>query len=245
MFPIIKFGPRILQSQPLILLIAFWIGTSLTKSSAKKLGLDIKATDNLVYLSLIGGLVGARLVYVFQYWSIFSRDFVAIFALNLNSISPIGGLFVGLLTAYWYARRKAIANRKLLDVLTPSLIILAAGLALADLASGNGYGMPVQLPWSISLWGEWRHPVQIYDLLAVLVILVVLRRLSKPFDGAYFGLFVILYAASRLFFEAFHGDSLNFSGVRVVQFWSLLALIVMLFVLRYWAKNETQLLVSS
>lgn len=244
MFPIIKFGPRILQSQPLILLLAFWIGTSMTKRNAKRLGMDGEYTDNLIYLGLIAGLVGARFAYVLQYWSVYSRDFGAILALNLNTLSPVGGLIASLATMYWYARRKDIANRKLLDILTPGLVILAAGLALADLASGDGYGMPAQLPWSISLWGEWRHPVQLYDLLAVLVIAVVLRRLARPFDGAHFGLFVILYAASRLFFEAFHGDSLSFSGVRVVQFWSLLALTTMLFALRYWARKEARLPVS-
>jgi len=245
MFPIIKLGPRIIQSQLLILLIAFWIGSSITKRNARRLGLDSEHTDNLIYLGLIAGLTGARLSYVIQYWSVYSNDPGAIFALNLNTLSPIGGLIVGLAGTYWYAKRKKIANRKLLDALTPGLVILAGGLALADLASGNGYGLPTQLPWSISLWGELRHPVQVYDLLAVFVISVVLWRSSRPFDGARFGLFVILYAASLLFLEAFHGDSITFVGIRIVQFWSFLALITMLFVLRHWAEKEVRLHVSS
>ena len=245
MFPVIKIGPRIIQSQLLILLIAFWIGTGVTKRVARRLGLDGEYADNLIYLGLIAGLVGARLSYVIQYWSIYSNDLGAIFALNLNTLSPIGGLIVGLATAYWYAKRKKIANRKLLDALTPGLVILAGGLALADLASGDGYGLPTQLPWSISLWGELRHPVQVYDLLAVFVISVVLWRSSRPFDGARFGLFVILYAASRLFLEAFHGDSVIFANIRVVQFWSLLALIATLLTLRYWAEKEIRLHISS
>ncbi len=245
MFPVIKLGPRIIQSQPLILLIAFWIGTSVTKRAARRLGLDGEYADNLIYLGLIAGLIGARLSYVVQYWSIYSNDLGAIFAINLNTLSPIGGLILGLAAAYWYAKRKKLANRKLLDALTPGLVILAGGLALADLASGNGYGLPAQLPWSISLWGELRHPVQVYDLLAVFFISVVLWRSSRPFDGARFGLFVILYAASRLFLEAFHGDSVIFASIRVVQFWSLLALIAMLLILRHWAEKEIRLHVSS
>ena len=244
MFPIIKLGTRIIQSQLLILLIAFWIGSSITKRNARRLGLDSEHTDNLIYLGLIAGFTGARLSYVIQYWSIYSNDLGAIFALNLNTLSPVGGLIVGFAAAYGYARRKKIANRKLLDVLTPTLVILAGGLALADLASGDGYGLPAQLPWSISLWGELRHPVQVYDLLGVIVIAVVLWRSSRSFDGARFGLFIVLYTVTRLFFEAFHGDSMIFAGIRMVQFWSFLALITMLFVLRSWAKQEARLSIA-
>ena len=240
MFPIIKLGPRIVQSQTLILLIAFWIASSMTKRNAKRLELDSESADNLIFLSLIASLIGARVAYVIQYWSIYRNDLGAIVALNLNTLSPVGAIIVGLAFGYGYARHKKIANRKLLDALTPGLVLLAGGLALADLASGESYGMPAQLPWSINLWGEWRHPVQFYDLVAALVIAVVLRRSSRPFDGAHFGLFVIFYAASRLLLEAFHGESMTFLGIRVVQLWGFLVLVTMLFVLRYWAKEEFQ-----
>lgn len=239
MFPIIKLGSRVIQSQPLILLIAFWIGSSISKRTADRLGLNAGHVDNFIYLGFIVGLIGGRFAYVARFWSVYTNDLGAIFALNLSTFSPIGGVLIGLAAAYWYARHKKIANRKLLDALTPGLIIFAGGLALADLASGNGYGLPIHLPWSINLWGEWRHPVQVYDLLATVIIALILRRSSRPFDGAHFGLFIILYSTSRLFFEAFHGDSMTFLTLKAVQLWSLLAILTMLFVLRYWSQQES------
>lgn len=235
MFPIIRLGPLTLQARGLILLAAFWVASDVAGRAAKRLGLRDDDVANLAFLSLIFGIIGARLGYVIQYWSVYRNDPGGILALNLNTLSPVAGIIVGFATAIWYARRKRIANRRLLDALTPSLIVFVAGLALADLASGDGYGAPTTLPWAINLWGALRHPAQVYDLLAAIVIGLMVWRSSRPFDGARFGLFVTLYAASRLLLESFHGDSAVVADIRVVQLLSGAALVAALFMLHRWA----------
>jgi len=237
MFPVIRIASLTLQTRGLILLAAFWVALEVAERAAKRLGLRGDDVYNLGFLGLVAGLLGARLGYVTQYWSVYRDGLGAIVALNFNTLSPVAGLLAGLAAAYWYARRKGIANRRLLDALTPGLAAFAAGLALADLASGDSYGTPAPLPWSIDLWGERRHPTQIYHLIAVTGISVVVWRSSHPFEGAHFGLFVALYASSRLFLETFHGDSATVAGVRMVQVWSLAALIVALILLRRWAEK--------
>ncbi len=240
MFPVIRFGPLTLQARGLILIAAFWLASDVAGRAAKRLGLRDDDVAALAFLGLILGLIGARLGYVIQYWSVYRNDVGAIFALNFNTLSPFAGIIAGLATAIGYARRKGIANRRLLDVLTPGLIVFAAGLALADLASGDGYGAPTTLPWAIDLWGELRHPTQLYDLLAAMIIGFVTWRSSRPFDGARFGLFVALYAAARLLLETFHGDSATVADIRVVQIWSLMALVAALWLLHRWAGEWTQ-----
>ncbi len=240
MFPIIRLGPLTLQARGLILLAAFWVASDVAGRAAKRLGLRDDDVANLAFLGLILGLIGARLGYVAQYWSVYRDDLGAIFALNFNTLSPVAGIIVGLAIAIWYTRRKGIANRRLLDAITPGLIVFAAGLALADLASGDGYGAHAQLPWSINLWGELRHPTQIYDLLAAMGIGLIVWRSSHPFEGARFGLFVALYTASRLLLETFHGDSATLAGIRVVQIWSLVALVAVLWLLHRWASEWAQ-----
>jgi len=200
MFPVIRIASLTIQARGLILLAAFWVASWAAERAAKRLALRGDDVYNLGFYGVVAGLLGARLGYVLQYWSVYQNDLGAIFALNFNTLSPAAGL-------------------------------------LADLASGDGYGAPAQLPWSINLWGELRHPTQIYHLLAAIGIGVVLWRSSHLFDGARFGLFIALYTASRLFLETFHGDSATFAGVRVVQIWSLAALVVALLLLRRWAET--------
>lgn len=246
MFPVIHLGPLSIPARPIILLVAYWFAAEASERSAKRLGLQGDAVYNIAFIGGIAGVIGARLGYVIEFWSAYQNDLGAIFALNLNTLSPLAGVLTGVLAAYLYARRKSMANRKLLDALTPGSIIFAAGMALADLASGDGYGSPSSLPWAIELWGELRHPTQVYQLIAVIVIGFIVMRSSRPFglpvargifDGARFGLFVALYAAARLIVEAFRDDSLVVNGMRVDQLWSLIALVIALIVLRRWALS--------
>ncbi len=60
------------------------------------------------------------------------------------------------------ASQKAITNAA----------VMMITLDLANLASGNAYGAPARLAWSIYLWGEWHHPCQIYETLAAAGVLV-------------------------------------------------------------------------
>ena len=238
MLPVIHLGPLSIQSHGFILLLAFWLAAEAAERSAKRLGLRGDVVYSLAFVAAVAGVFGARLGYVLEHWSAFQSDLPAIAALNLNTLSLLAGVLTGVIAAWWYARRKGMANRCLLDALTPGFIVFAGGLALADLASGNGYGEPTSLPWVIELWGAARHPSQIYQLLAVIGIAVIVLKTRRPFDGARFGLFVGLSAAARLFLEGFRGDSETIGLVRNAQVWSLIVLLIMLIVLRRWALAE-------
>jgi phosphatidylglycerol:prolipoprotein diacylglycerol transferase len=238
MFPVIQLGPLSIQARGLILLASFWLAAEAAERGAKRLGLRGDVVYSLAFIAAVAGLIGARAGYVLVNWTAYQSDLGAIAALNFNALSPLAGVVTGVLAAYLYARRKGVATRKLLDALTPGFIVFAGGLALADLASGDAYGSPSSLPWAIELWSAPRHPTQVYQLLAVIAIGVIVLRSNRPFDGAWFGLFVVLYAASRLFLEAFRGDSETFGGLRIAQVWSLIVLLIMLVLLRRWARSE-------
>lgn len=237
MLPIIQILGRPIQTSLLVLLLAFSVCISVLERSAALAHLSRKDISNLAYGSVVVGLLAARLGYVIQYWTIYRDDLVSIVALNLNGLSPIFGFVAVLTSGFLYAHRRKIPLRDFLDVLTPGALVLAGGLALGDLVSGNGYGLPTQLPWGIRQWGELRHPTQLYDLLAVVVIGILLWRLKSPFAGAKFGVFLTFYAVSRLILEIFHADSQEILGFRSVQVWSFFALILGVSLLHRWASD--------
>ncbi len=236
MFPVIHLGPLTIQARGLILLAAFWLAAEAAERGAKRLGLRGDVVYSLAFIAALAGLIGARLGYVLEHWAAYQSDPVASVALNFNTLSPLAGVMTGVVAAYLYAQRKGVANRRLLDALTPGFSVFAGGLALADLASGDAYGSPSSLPWAIELWGAARHPVQLYQLLAVGVIGVIVLKADRPFDGARFGGFVALVAGSRLVLEVLRGDSETIGGVRTAQVWSLIILLTALIALRKWAR---------
>lgn len=81
------------------------------------------------------------------------------------------------------------------------------GCLLAGLADGT-FGMPTRLPWAVDLGdGIGRHPVQLYESLAMLIFLLVFinaLRAGKawPWDRG-FHVLIIVYAAQRFVWEWF------------------------------------------
>jgi len=130
-----------------------------------------------------------------------------------------------------YGQKKSLPLWQTLDTLTPGLAALAICIGVAHLASGDAFGMPTQIPWRIYLWGEYRHPTQIYEIIlfALLFIFIVSTtnkwRATTP--GMLFLVFLASSAAINLVVEAFRGDSLlyldTFRTVQLIS-WLVLAL---------------------
>lgn len=238
MYPYLPLGPFLIQLPGLALLLGLWVGLLLAEREAKKLRVDPSVISNAVFYGLVAGLIGARLVYAGRYLSAYLDDPLSLFALNLNTLSPSGGLLIAVGVAVLYGWRKRLPLRPTLDALTPGLAVFLVLFAAANFLSGNAFGSPTDLPWAIFLWDAYRHPSQVYEFLAALGIFIAVWRWpqGKPGTGVNFLVFVALAAASRLFLEAFRGDSLLLAGgLRAAQVASLAVLMISLWLLHRWA----------
>ena len=212
----------------ILILIALWIGLALTEKRAERYNISKDALSNLVYYSLFGYVLGGRLLYVLSNFPAFARSPLSIFSLNIDLFDPSAALAAAGIIGFVYGSRQTLPLWSTLDALTPLFAALMIGLSLSHLAAGTAFGRPTNLPWGIHLWNATRHPTQVYELMAALVIfgVVWLRKIDFP-AGSNFLLFSGLTAGARLFLEAFRGDSiLIFGGFRLAQIvaWLVLAL---------------------
>ncbi len=221
MFPILQIGPVALQAPGLILLISLWIGITLAEKSAKLHGLSAENLSNLILIALLSGIIGARLIYAADYPSAFAENPLNLLSLSTKLLDLSGGIAAAIVAALIYTQRKTMPLWQTLDALVPFFGMLAIGLSLANLASGNAFGAETNLPWGIELWNAKRHPIQIYTLLAAFLTLNLLyppkQERPRP-AGKIFLRFVAFTAAYTLFLEAFRGDNvLILFGVRSTQ----------------------------
>ena len=230
MLPVLQIGPLALQTPGLILLLGTWIGLWLSERYASGHKLDASNLYNMVWVAILSGLIGGRLFFIVRYPEAFIASPRSIVSINLSLFDISGAMLSGLLAALIYIGRKKLPFWQTLDSITPGLAVFAISLTLANLASGNGFGAPTQAPWAIELWGARRHPSQVYESLAAVVILVYVIRQqrlprTKP-PGIDFLAFIALTAGARLFLDAYRGDSLLLlNGIRVPQViaWVVLA----------------------
>ena len=226
------------QSYGLLVLLGVWAGLWLAARRANRLGLDGDHVYNLGFYTLLATLLGARLAYALSHWSAYREAPLSILSPTPSALAWPEGVAIGGLVAliYWLRHRLPIGIT--LDALAPGL---ALGLSLERLGAfldGRNWGEPTTLPWGVWLGGEVRHPVQVYEMLALLVALGILwwQRTRRAFDGQAFILLVALYAGTRLFLEAFRADApLLTGGLRAVQ---VLALGILLGSLWYMYRRH-------
>ncbi|HET6846796.1 MAG TPA: prolipoprotein diacylglyceryl transferase family protein [Anaerolineales bacterium] len=240
MLPFVRLGPLLVQVSGLALLVGIWIGSDLVEKEALRLRLNAGAILNAIIYGLIAGLLGARLLFALEHLNAYLASPISIFAISGTALDGWGGLCVGLAVAFLYGRSKALPFRHSLDALAPGVAIFMIALSVANLLSGDGYGLPLKAPWAIYLWGAYRHPTQIYELLLAVGVLIAwwLTSRIEAVPGTRFLLVTGLSAAALLFTEAFHADSiLTLGGFRLAQLLALGTLAVSLLLYRYWVAS--------
>ncbi len=192
----------------ILLVAAAWVGLSLAEKRAERYGISKDELNNITFYGLLTFIIGGRLSFVLQNISTFIKSPSGIISINPDIFDPIGAIAVALIFMLVYGQRNSLSLWPTLDALTPFFAVLIIGIGLSHLAAGTAFGNETDLPWGIDLWNATRHPTQIYETLASLLIFGLLWfQKQNPRSGILFLTFASLTTASHLFIEAFRGDS--------------------------------------
>ncbi len=134
----------------------------------------------------------------------------AMMAIPHPSHSIAGALAGGIIAVELYKAARGIRVSTGVIWVGPIALGIAIG-RLGCLFAGVGddtYGLPTNLPWGVDLGdGIHRHPVQLYESLAMTgflaVYLAALRSRADWTRGRAFYLFILFYAAQRFAWEFF------------------------------------------
>lgn len=242
MFPTIPIGPLRLQTYGLALLIAYMAGLWLAARQARRYQIDSDHIYNAGLYALLVGLVAARLGHAVAYFEVYRNDPLQVLSLSPGAFLPLPGLVgAGAMLAI-YVHRHRLPAARVLDALAPGAIFALAIAALGAFLAGRNLGAISELPWAVELFEVRRHPVALYEALALLGLLGVLlwmqrSRLPHPGQPALFALFG--YATLRLFLEPLRAESaLIGGGWLLVQVVALVTVVISGWLLGRLAGSE-------
>jgi prolipoprotein diacylglyceryltransferase len=236
MLPTLLIGPIALPTYPLLLLTALWVGMWLAAHRAKQLDIDGDHVYNAGLYGLIAGIVGARLWFVLSHWENYAPDLTQALSLSRSALSPGEGLIIAGLVVLIYLQRNKVPPGNFFDAAAFGLALAVFIGNIGAFLGGEALGIPSNLPWAVELAGLARHPIQLYEAGAGLIILAILyfNRQWRPWPGFHFWLFVALYGVSRLLLEIFRARPyLIGNGYLAVQVLALAATVVALTVMAY------------
>jgi len=166
--------------------------------------------EDLYFYLVFGLVVGARVGYMFFYnLPQVLQNPLSLFAVWQGGMSFHGGLIGSFLAGTLFCRKNGIPALALADMIVITAPIGLAFGRLGNFINAELWGRVTDVPWAMVFPGGGplpRHPSQLYELaLEGILLFTLLWLLRKRFSqrGQMAALFLMLYAAFRIFVEFF------------------------------------------
>jgi phosphatidylglycerol---prolipoprotein diacylglyceryl transferase len=219
-----------LKSFGIVFACGFIAAGAILARRLRELGKPPDYAYEMAFAALLGGLVGSRVYYIVQNYSLVKHDLLG----SLFSGSGLvwyGGVIGGAIAVCGWAAWRRMLNIGLLDLAS---VPLAMGYAIGRIGcqvSGDGdYGKVSNLPWAMSYPhgtvptppGVKVQPTPIYETLAMGLVawwLWLMRDRFRP--GALFAFYLVLSGTERLLVEFVRRNHRIFVGLTAPQLESI------------------------
>ncbi len=242
---IFSIGPREIRWYALMFIIGFAIGYKIVEQMWKRENINPKWLDPLLYYTLFGTIIGARLghclFYAPEYYLSHPIEILKVWEGGLASHGGVLGIIIAI---YFYSKK--VTHKSMLwtfDKLVTPTGLVAALIRLGNLMNHEVYGHPTDLPWGfrfIKNLHTWRqgaepifsapsHPTQLYEAICYLITFALCMWLYFKKDawkkeGLIFGIFMICIFTSRFFIEFLKNDQEAFEESMALNMGQLLSI---------------------
>lgn len=211
MYPeLIKIGDFTISSFGVMIALCFLAGYWLISLETKRKKLSEKAVSNMFLATMIGGIVGAKLLYLFEnvpFWDLIRHPITHL--LSRGGLTFYGG-FIGALILVWIiANRNKISMWTVGDLAAPALALAYSIGRIGCLLVGDDYGVPTTLPWGMAFpqglppTTETVHPTQIYEIVIMFIAFLYIWKIRTKIRpaGWLFSIYLIIAGLERFFVE--------------------------------------------
>ncbi len=215
-------------------------GVAIASWLARRMGYPEDMVYNVALALVIGGIIGARGLYVIENWGDFEDDLGQIFALNAGGISIYGALIGGTIGAWTFAMITKVPNiPRGADIAAIGGIIGMAVGRIGDIINGEHFADSTDLPWGVVYTdpnspsfirfgadAAPQHPAVAYEMIGDLIIFVALLFVyfRVPRAGVTFFAWVLLYGLLRFAVSFLRLDDQVFLGLTTAQTIALAAI---------------------
>lgn len=208
---IVTIGPITIRWYGLLFALSFIIGYQIMTIIFKKENKPEDDLSDLVWYMVLGTVLGARLGHCFFYApEYYLKNPIEILMVWKGGLASHGA-GIGILTAIYLfiKKKKSYSFLWLMDRIVITVALAGFFIRTGNLFNSEIFGRETNLPWAFvfaSVDGVPRHPTQIYEALAYLIIFFVLYSFYNKTDGKFkegkiFGWFLITVFGFRFFIE--------------------------------------------
>ncbi len=221
--------------------LAFVVAMSTLLIERKRAGITPDNVFDLALIAIFGGVFGARLFYVVQFFHQFRDNPVDIIRIDKGGLVFYGGFIIALATVMIYCKWKKLPMLKVLDIYAPAVAFGHVFGRIGCFLQGCCFGKPAGSGWPgvvfpagsapaarypanpADLYSVTRTvsesmpliPVQLYEafcnLLIGILLIWLLRKVKRP--GGVAVIYLAAYAVMRFSMEFLRGDHTDHIGM--------------------------------
>jgi phosphatidylglycerol:prolipoprotein diacylglycerol transferase len=228
-------GPVRLGFYGIGFVVAVAVMILVSRSEARRKGVDPALVTSAVIVVAIFALVGARLYHVVGEWQFYEGDPLRAILPPYAGLGLYGGIIGAAIGIWVFLRGKGIPLSRALDIVVPGTLIAQGIARWGNFFNQELYGPPTDLPWGIAIDCAHRiaqvpcalypaettgfHPLFLYEsaltIFGGFVALLLSRRFGSHLrDGDLASFWMIWYGSVRVVLETFReGWNWTIAGV--------------------------------
>ena len=256
MYPILFKLPEwfpLLGGQPIttfgvFMLFAFLTAGYILRGELRRKGHDPEKAWDMVFMAVIGGILGAKLYYMLLNFDRLVADPMTLI-LARGGLVWYGGFALASALVLWEVHRSKLPMGQAVDASAPALALAYAVGRIGCFLVGDDYGKPTDLPWGIAFPKGSPpttvpvHPTQLYEVLASLVIFALLLWVFSPRfkrEGPLIFVYAILAGIERFLVEFVRTNEPVALGLTQQQ-WISIALVIVGIAGTWWFGTRGRL----
>ena len=218
---------------------AILIGFLIATHEAKRTRQNPEDYLDMGIIGVVAGIVGARLYFVIFSWDMYKDDLLEIFNTRNGGLAIYGGVIGAVIAVFILARVKHLSPFQILDTVAMAILngqMLGRWGNFFNREAFGGYTdslFAMRLPLDAVRSGDVTevmrrnmetiggvdyiqvHPTFLYESVwcAVLLVILVLYRKHKKYEGELFLLYVFGYGLGRVWIEGLRTDQLLLPGI--------------------------------
>ena len=218
---------------------AILLGFLIAAKEAKRTGQNPEDYMDMGIIGVIAGIAGARIYYVIFSWDMYKDNLLHIFNLREGGLAIYGGVIGAVIAVFALARWKKLSPFLILDTVAVPILNGQMLGRWGNFFNREAFGeytdglfamrLPVDAVRSGDITEQMRahmetlggvdyiqvSPTFLYESVwcAALLVILVLYRRHKQYDGEMFLLYIFGYALGRVWIEGLRTDQLLIPGI--------------------------------
>ena len=221
----------------IMILLGVLIGSLLVTKEAEKHNISKNKISDMLFYTIIFGIIGARLYYVLFNLNYYSKNIIDIIKVWEGGLAIHGGIIVGSAYVIYYAKKNNLNTLELFDICVPGILIGQAIGRWGNFFNGEAHGpittlehlqnlhIPNFMINGMNINGNYYMPTFFYESLICiicLIIIILLRKTRILKKGNITSIYLIWYGIGRFIIESYRTDSLMMNTLKQAQIISII-----------------------